>query len=259
MVYRDIPLSFGRKHPLWGAFILQGDSLKISTKLLLFGSGAPAISVSPSSWDFGSTPVGTPVSKEFTIENTGTGTLEITLPITSSDPAFAITVPPPVTTLAPGESTTFTAQATAASVGTPSGNISITSNAASSPTLIAVEVTVYDAVYVATTGNDTTGDGSHANPYLTIAKANSIVNANAVLHVVIFAGTYAEAVVVPKANLTYEIVSGTVLVQPGAGVGFSLTSKDGVTIQDIEIGTCTDVFSEWQRQSAYRQSTHTHS
>lgn len=107
----------------------------------LFGGNAPEISISPSSWDFGSTPVGTPVSKQFTISNTGTAALQITLPITSDNAAFTITVPPPVTSLAPGASTTFTAQFSGSLVQTYSGSLSIVSNAASSPTAIAVTAT----------------------------------------------------------------------------------------------------------------------
>src|SRR5688572_5258511 len=105
----------------------------------------PAISVTPGSWNAGSTPVGTPVSQIFTIENTGSGTLNITLPITMPD-GFTVTVDPDES-VAPGDFTTFTVQATAASEAVFSGNISITSNAASSPSLIPVEVNVINAIF----------------------------------------------------------------------------------------------------------------
>lgn len=123
-------------------------------ELLIFGSGgAPAISVSPSSWDFGSTPVGTAPTKEFTVTNLGTATLLITLPITmvddEGDPVdgFTVTVDP-ATTIAPGASTTFTVQADADSVDTFNAEISIESNAAGSPTLIPVTVEVQSFVQV---------------------------------------------------------------------------------------------------------------
>lgn len=111
---------------------------------LIFG-GAPAISVSPSSWDFGSTPVGTPVSKVFTIENTGTAALEITLPITivgAEASAFTVTAQPAVTSLAPGASTTFTVEADADSVDTFNADISIVNNSAENPYTVAIEVLV---------------------------------------------------------------------------------------------------------------------
>lgn len=112
---------------------------------VLSGGGLPAISVSPSSWDFGSTPVGTPPTKEFTIENTGTATLEITLPITiegAEASAFTVTAQPGVSSLAPGASTTFTVQADADVIDSFDADISIVSNAAGSPTLVAISVVV---------------------------------------------------------------------------------------------------------------------
>lgn len=111
-------------------------------KILL--GGAPAISVTGDT-NFGSTPVGTPVSEVFTIENTGTRTLVITLPITT--PAgFTVTVDP-AASIAPGASTTFTVRADAGSVAVFSGNISITSNAAGSPTLVPITATI-EAIYL---------------------------------------------------------------------------------------------------------------
>lgn len=120
--------------------------------------GAPAISVSPSSWDFGSTPVGTPVSKEFTIENTGTATLEITLPITSDNAGYTVTVDP-ATSVAPGGSTTFTVQFDAAfNASGYAGNISIQSNAASSPTVIPVTARIW--AFYASGASDTAEIGT---------------------------------------------------------------------------------------------------
>lgn len=125
--------------------------MKLIHKLLLFsGGGAPAVSVTPSSWDFGSTPVGTPKTKIFTISNSGDGALEITLPITivgAEASAFTVTVQPAETspgivTLAPNASTTFIVQADADVVDSFAANISISSNVVGSPTLIAIEVVV---------------------------------------------------------------------------------------------------------------------
>ncbi|MDX2076000.1 MAG: choice-of-anchor D domain-containing protein [bacterium] len=76
--------------------------------------------------DFGGTPVGTPITRTYTIENTGTGNLTLTLPVTV--PAgFTVTVPP-AATVAPAGNTTFTVRCDAASVGPFSGQISITND-----------------------------------------------------------------------------------------------------------------------------------
>jgi len=56
-------------------------------------------------------------------------------------------------------------------------------------------------LYVATTGNDTTGDGSSGNPYASITKALSIIPKNLNGHSIIInisAGTYPEDVYIPS-------------------------------------------------------------
>jgi len=114
--------------------------MKLIRRYRYFSGGRPAISVSPSSWDFGATSVGTPVTKEFTIQNTGTATL--TIGDRSYPSGYSESVALSSASLAPGASATFTVQATAVTGQIFSGNISIASNAASSPTLVAVTVNV---------------------------------------------------------------------------------------------------------------------
>lgn len=107
------------------------------------GGGLPEIVVTPSTWDFGSTPVGTPVTKVFTIDNPGSSALVITLPITSDHPGYTITVDPDES-VAPGASTTFTIEFDSAfNANGYAGNISIVSNAASSPTVIPVTARIW--------------------------------------------------------------------------------------------------------------------
>ena len=64
-------------------------------------------------------------------------------------------------------------------------------------------------IYIATTGNDSTGDGSSGNPYLTLAKALSVLpsflQVNHTVHVA--DGTYAEAIDVR----TFLSLPGTIL------------------------------------------------
>ena len=63
----------------------------------------------------------------------------------------------------------------------------------------ATYLTANKSVYVATTGNDTTGDGTSGNPYKTIAKGLSVIPKNlngydATLYIA--GGTYAESVLI---------------------------------------------------------------
>lgn len=141
--------------------------------------GAPAITVTPSSWDFGATPVGTPVSKIFTIQNTGTSALLITLPITSDNAAFTITAQPGSTSLAPGASTTFTAQATATvatGIGAFSGNLSIVNNSATNPKTVAVTATVtntFEDLFTGTTID--TAKWTETDPDGVISQNNELI------------------------------------------------------------------------------------
>jgi hypothetical protein len=76
---------------------------------------------------FGSTTVGTPISKTFTIKNLGTGVLTFSSAITVPS-GFTISTVFGSTTLAAGASTTFVVRLNAATAGTYSGTLSFTNN-----------------------------------------------------------------------------------------------------------------------------------
>ena len=95
--------------------------------------GSTDIADGTGSVDFGSTNVATPVSKTFTIQNTGNDTLTLNNPI-GVPAGFTVTSSFGATTLAAGASTTFTVRMDAASGGTPSGQISFTSDDADEAT-----------------------------------------------------------------------------------------------------------------------------
>ncbi|HEX5104940.1 MAG TPA: choice-of-anchor D domain-containing protein, partial [Pirellulaceae bacterium] len=79
--------------------------------------------------DFGTTTVGTPRGRVITITNTGTGTLSLTPINANSLPAgFLLVSNIGSTSLAPGQSTSFTVRMTASAAGTFSGSISIGNN-----------------------------------------------------------------------------------------------------------------------------------
>jgi hypothetical protein len=109
------------------------------TSLPVSGTGAsagPTFAVSPSSLNFGSVGVGTPVSLTLTVSNNGlTNPLNITN-VSSSLPVF--TVSPTTATVAPGGSQNFTVTFTPSSGGTFNGNITFTHNAPSSPDVVPV-------------------------------------------------------------------------------------------------------------------------
>ena len=89
--------------------------------------GSTAIASGTGSDSFGSTVVGTPVSRTFTVKNAGTATLTLGSPLTV--PAgFTLTSGFGSTTLASGGTTTFTVQMSATAVGSYSGTVSFATN-----------------------------------------------------------------------------------------------------------------------------------
>ena len=86
---------------------------------------APVFSISPDTWDFGPQPVNSTVTKQFTVANTGAGTLSLSS-VNVTGNYFTMSVAPAVMSLGAGESTTFTVQYAPTAAGTHSGNIAIT-------------------------------------------------------------------------------------------------------------------------------------
>ena len=84
-------------------------------------------------------------------------------------------------------------------------------------------------IYVATTGDDTTGTGTQAAPYLTIAKAVSVAPTSGAI-ISIADGTYAltDAVAANKAKLQFVGASraGTIITVADTKVGFAVTADD---------------------------------
>jgi hypothetical protein len=106
-------------------------------------SGDPVIEVT-GNFDFGSSPVGTPKSEIFTIQNIGGAPLVLTLPVTITGAGFSVTSQPSEATLAPNETITFTVQASAAARQTYNAIINIVNNSDVTPytediTIIAVQ------------------------------------------------------------------------------------------------------------------------
>jgi hypothetical protein len=101
----------------------------------------PGIQVSSTSINFGNGVVGRASSQVLTISNTGATTLGITQVNTSGSGSFSVSGFSLPLNVNAGKQTTITATFLPASVGTASGNISIVSNAPTSPTLVGLSGT----------------------------------------------------------------------------------------------------------------------
>jgi hypothetical protein len=109
-------------------------------------SGDPVIEVT-GDFDFGTSPVGTPKSKVFTIRNNGDAALTLTLPVTITGAGFSVTSQPGETTIAPDETTSFTVEASAAAHQTYNATINIVNNSNDTPhtddiTIVAVQAVI---------------------------------------------------------------------------------------------------------------------
>jgi hypothetical protein len=95
------------------------------------------IAYSTGSDSFGDAVVGSPVSKTFTVTNSGNASLTLSTPI-SVPSGFSVASSFAATTLAVGASTTFSVQMTAASAGSYSGNVSFANNTSQNPFTFAI-------------------------------------------------------------------------------------------------------------------------
>ena len=93
---------------------------------------------------------------------------------------------------------------------------------------------VDNTVYVSPTGNNATGNGSSALPYLTIQKGIDSVPTGGLVNVA--AGTYAESVVVSK-KVTLQGAGNTTIINPAIDQdGIKITAND-VAVKDLKVVT----------------------
>ncbi|MDZ4122033.1 MAG: GEVED domain-containing protein, partial [Candidatus Cloacimonadaceae bacterium] len=90
---------------------------------------APIFSIAPTSWNYGSVIINTPVSRTFTVSNTGGGSLDISS-ISISGTHFSITTNPAPVSLTTGQSAQIVVQYLPTAVGTHNGTLTINDNRA---------------------------------------------------------------------------------------------------------------------------------
>ncbi len=108
-----------------------------SASATLTVNAAPAIQVNPTSINFGNDVVGTILSQVLIIKNTGTATLTISQ-ITATGSGFSVSGFSLPLNVNAGQQTTVTVAFLPTSVATVSGNVSVVSNAPTSPTSVAL-------------------------------------------------------------------------------------------------------------------------
>ena len=152
-----------------------------SASATLTVNAAPAIQVNPTSINFGNDVVGTILSQVLIIKNTGTATLTISQ-ITATGSGFSVSGFSLPLNVNAGQQTTVTVAFLPTSVATVSGNVSVVSNAPTSPTSVALTGTGIAAVLTLginptslNFGNVTTGTSSAAQNVTITNTGNSNV------------------------------------------------------------------------------------
>ena len=120
------------------------------------------------------------------------------------------------------------------------GNASAKSTSATATTTV-----VYNAIYISTTGNDTTGTGTLANPYRTWLKASQVSSPGKTIYA--RGGTYNERFIVQNSGtagneITYSSYPGEVAIISGTGLPYlqwngaiQMYARNYITIRDITI------------------------
>ena len=144
-------------------------------------SAAPAIQVSPTSINFGNAVVGTNLSQILIIRNTGTATLTISQ-VTASGSGFSVSGFSLPLNVGAGQQATITVALLPALVGSTTGNISIVSNAPTSPSLVSLSGTGIAATFIVSIspaslafGGITTGTSSTPQSVIITNTGNSKV------------------------------------------------------------------------------------
>ncbi len=119
-----------------GSVTVSSDASNPTLTIAFSGTAAQAgLSVSPTSFNFGSVVNGQTKSQTFTLTNTGTATLTIGQ-ISESGAGFSVSGLSTPASLGAGQSATFSVLFAPTSAGTLSGAVTISSNAPNSPTTI---------------------------------------------------------------------------------------------------------------------------
>ena len=94
-----------------------------------------------------------------------------------------------------------------------------------------------DHIYVATNGNDNTGNGSPNYPFKTLAKAIVEVQANGTIHIASgeYKGSGNKNIYINEYFLTGQNQTNTIFNAEGVGYIFTINSGKNVTLQNLTL------------------------
>jgi len=230
-----------------------GTVTSAAATLTVNAASTPAIQVSSTSINFGNGAVGSTSSQVLVITNIGTATLSVTQVNPSGSSAFSTSGFSLPLNVNAGQQATITVAFLPTSVGTVSGNISIVSNAPTSPTSvglsgtgIAATLTLGISPTTLSFGNVTTGTSS-ATQNVTITNTG---NSNVSISQITFSGAgysmtggSAPVTLSPSQNLTLTIqfnptaagtVNGSISIASNATGSPALISLSGTGVTPVQ-------------------------
>jgi hypothetical protein len=158
-----------------GSVTITTDALHSPLTINFTGTGAqPGLSISPTSFAFGSVVDGQTKSQTFTLKNTGGTSLTISQ-VSVSGAGYSLNGLPTPSTVAAGASVTFNALFAPTTAGSLPGTITITSNAPGSPSTIALSGTGV-AGTVVLSANPTSLAFGNVNAGTTSSKSVTLTN-----------------------------------------------------------------------------------
>jgi invasion protein IalB len=213
---------------------------------------APAIQVSPTSINFGNAVVGINLSQALIIKNTGTATLSISQ-LTATGSAFSVSGFSLPLNVSAGQQTTITVAFLPTAVAPASGNVSIASNAPTSPTSVGLTGTGIAATFTLginptslSFGNVTTGTSSAPQNVAITNTGNSNVTISQInLSVAGYSmtGGSAPVTLTPSQNLTLSVqfsptaavtVNGSISIVSNATGSPAMVSLSGTGVAPVQ-------------------------
>ena len=208
-----------------GNVSVTSDANNSPLSVALTGTGAqPGLSITPASFGFGSIADGQTKSQTFTLTNTGSVALTISQ-LSVSGAGYSLSGPVTPSTVAAGASTTFSATFAPTTAGSLPGTVTITSNAPTSPSTVALSGTG-TAGTVILSANPTSVAFGNVNAGVTSSKSVTLTN-NGTGNVTI------SQITVSAKDVTTSGVATPVTLTPGQtqtlNIAFNPTAQETVT------------------------------
>jgi len=231
---------------------IPGAGLYGSGNLIENGDSSPSLT---DDTGFGTSPVGTPVTKTFTIQSIGDASLDLTgspYVTVSGSADFTISVQPTTDPIASGGSDTFTVQCNPTGAGSRTATVTINNNSEASPYTFTVECTgESDTIKPDVTINQAGGqaDPTNGSPINFTVVFNESVTGFATGDVTLGGTAGATTGTVTGSGTTYNVAvsgmtgDGTVIASIAAGVaedGFSNTSNASTSTDNTVTYDTTD-------------------